>query len=109
MTIEGIHADRFNPADADNIKERLPFDYKNIRDEAVGMLDQKILSMKAIRQNAPEISQYEAAKKRLGDDSYINRIAKINNWEKLRTRTEDLEKTDENLAKGLMMSSLSLN
>jgi hypothetical protein len=90
--------------ETEQYKERLSADYQNIRNEAIKIIDQKMLLIKdELGSNAPEIDSYEAAKEKLMDDQYILSVAKINNWEKIREQDGD----DEGVIRGLVTTGLS--
>lgn len=97
-------------SETQDFKEQPSSDYQNIRNEAMAMIDQKIMLMKdELGPNALEIAAYETAKDKLNDDQYIINLAKVNNWQKSREQAEDPEEEDKKLARGLVTSVLNLH
>jgi hypothetical protein len=95
--------------EAEDNKEKevkLSVDYQNIRNEALALIDIKISDMGS---GASEVARYEAAKERLKDNHFVASQAKVNNWEKIREKSDDFEEADKKLAKGLIFSALELN
>jgi hypothetical protein len=82
-------------------KEILSADHDNIRNRAIEVIEEKILQLKDIGPNSPEIKLFQQSVDKLKDDSYVRKIANVNGWERARGISQDLAATDEDLAKKL--------
>jgi hypothetical protein len=114
MNFEKMSSNRAQSAEetqeTEEFNERLSSDYQNIRNDAVALIDQRILLMKdELGPDAPEIAKYEAAKEKLRDDQYVLNAARANNWQHSREWSSDIEEEDKKLANGLMLSVLALH
>ncbi len=87
-------------------EKELPQSYKDITQEALGIIDGKIKKLTSVPGNFEfEIQALEKAKVRLGSDEYIWDTAKKNNWEKL-INSQDAESIYMRLATGLAISAI---
>jgi hypothetical protein len=87
-------------------RKALSADYDNIRKMAIAMLQQRVLLLQdSSESNSPEVAKLQEAMAHLQDNSFILSAAKINNWQDIRDNSENLEETDENLAKGLIQTA----
>jgi hypothetical protein len=88
---------------------KLSSDYDNIRNEAISMLEQRILLIKdSIGSDSPEIKKFKEATSRLEDNSFVLETAKANNWLKLRDYSDD-EEIDTKLSSALMKAATKEN
>jgi hypothetical protein len=83
------------------LEEPLSADHDNIRNRAVEIIEEKILQLKDIGPNSPEIKLFQQSVEKLKDDGYVRKIANVNGWERARGISQDLQTTDEDLAKKL--------
>lgn len=87
----------------------LSLDYQYIRNTAIKKLEDKIRLLKSTPGSfKEEIERNEEGIKKLKDDNYIATHAKINDWERLREKTDnqDIDDIDKRLADGLVNAAI---